>query len=183
MEAEIEQELKDEDLFEDLEDDKKLVDTDADTAMSGFFLAAPAIIGSIDADDPRIADIAKYEKEFGVKLHKQLRSMEKTMKKYIQKNFGGSSKEEKIDPVELYREDGIPKEERDRRIKAGKEQLKKMMNNAMKEQGSQQLYRRRVQGRRPSAPEDTPGHGRGYDPARTGGGFRGYEGQSGGYPC
>ena len=132
VEAEIEQELKDEDLFEDLEDDKKLVDTDADTAMSGFFLAAPAIIGSIDADDPRIADIAKYEKEFGVKLHKQLRSMEKTMKKYIQKNFGGSSKEEKIDPVELYREDGIPKEERDRRIKAGKEQLKKMMNNAMK---------------------------------------------------
>ena len=84
----------------------------------------------------------KAEGDLDLYMRKTLQEMKKTVTKYLKKNMGSSGKEEKVEKVEYYRESGISKEERDKRIDKGNTQLGKMIENAMtSDQGEGQFLR------------------------------------------
>ncbi|MCR5250318.1 MAG: phosphotransferase [Lachnospiraceae bacterium] len=135
-----EKEIEEAGQDEYLEDDKKL------EWMPDYMLLCAAVNKTLNEtpleENTYLQKLAEQEAELEEQMHKQIRGLKKIMKQYVQDNFSGEGKEEEIGQVEYYREKGISKEERDRRIKAGNDELDKMINNALVgEEGQGQFLR------------------------------------------
>ena len=93
---------------------------------------------------PQFQKMVDMEKDLEKKLHKYLRSTQKILSKEINKRLGEAAQPEPIEQVPYYKENGITDEERQRRIDLGREQLNKMISNAVKSEDGEGQFVRNV---------------------------------------